>query len=434
MKKAKIILENTKSMCRKCAQACARRENRLSLIVVALVMILATVAILITVAPSRDYYATANVNETVIYVQSGDTMSVLFSGQGIGVAETNAIAAMLRAEHNIRGLRAGSDRLVFIRNGDPESRVEKIILIPGAWRQVEITRNEYGNWQTEMIYIEREIRIVRKSGYIGRGDSFYLAGRRVGIPSGVLNNMFGLLAFEVDFERDMRPGQSFSVMYEQHFRDGVHVSNGAIWKMQFDARRGNVVMYRFVDSNGRVGHFDKNGYSAIRTLLRSPIPNARVTSSFGPRRHPVLGFSRQHRGVDFRAAHGTPIPAAGHGRVVRLGNQPRGAGLYVRLDHGNGWETLYAHMSRFAPGLRVGHQVRQGQIIGFVGSTGLSTGPHLHYEIIRNGVHVNPMTVVLPTVGNLSAADRPKFQKLRKQIDVAYEILSRHPYAVVPLI
>ncbi|MCL2758121.1 MAG: peptidoglycan DD-metalloendopeptidase family protein [Alphaproteobacteria bacterium] len=399
-------------------------------IMVMLAFLLAIVAAtLVATGPGRRS-ATYDNFETTVSVQAGDTLARLLSAQGITNSDIHQIAALLRSNHRIRSIRAGSDQLIFVRVAE-EAPVHKIILAPSPFRQIQITHTD-GAWTTQMVEMERDIRIVRKSGEIRHGDSFYVAGTRAGIPPGILADMFDLLAFEIDFERDVRAGQQFSVMYEEHFIEGERVRNGPVVKISFHARRGHVRMYRFRSPDGKVGYYDENGDGAVKTLKRTPINNARVTSSFGNRRHPVLGFTRAHRGVDFRAAHGTPIPAAGAGTVIVRRFCPS-YGNFVRIRHGNGFETLYAHMSRFAPGVNVGTHVRQGQIIGFVGSTGVSTGPHLHYEIIRNGVHVNPMTVKLPAIENLSPANKKIFAEIRDKIDASYEVLSRHPDMFIQL-
>jgi len=239
---------------------------------------------------------------------------------------------------------------------------------------------------------------------------------------------YELLAFEMDFERDIRAGQEFTILYEENWtEDGEFVNTGNIIALAFDAgRRGLVRMYRFNRS-----YYDENGGGAIKAIKRTPINNARVTSGFNlNRRHPVLGFTRAHRGVDFRAPTGTPIPAAGAGRVVRRGYDP-GLGNFIRIRHNATYETVYGHMSRFRSGVTVGTTVRQGQIIGYVGSTGLATGPHLHYEIIRNGVHVNPMTVRLPSTADLAAKYREEFLELRARLDDAKKLMRKNPNLVL---
>lgn len=362
----------------------------------------------------------------VVVVASGDTLSKLLSEQGLGHNEIVTIANILKSDAGISTLRANSDKIEFRREKE-SAPVSKIVVIPSPWRQVELTCGADRTWACKTIDIERDTRAVYKSGEILSGDSFYLAGQRANIPAGILADVYDLLAFEMDFERDVRAGQKFSVLYEENFSDGKKIDNGRVLAVSFEALRGNVKMYRFRKSDGTTGYYDENGNGAIKSLKRTPINNAKITSNFsGRRKHPVLGYTRAHKGVDFRAPTGTPIPAAGAGRVVARSFN-RGHGNFVKIRHNGSYETLYAHMSRFAKGVTVGTTVRQGQIIGYAGSTGLSTGPHLHYEIIKNGKHVNPMTVKLPAISNLGAADKKKFLEYRRTLDDGIEQLSKNP-------
>ncbi len=364
--------------------------------------------------------------KSLVLVESGDTLSGLLLAQGFTHNDVSQIASVLKKDAEITSLRADNDKIEFIRSG-AEEPVSKIVVIPSPWRQVELTCNDSGEWQCKTIDIERDTRAVYRSGEILDGDSFYLAGTRAGIPAGILAEVYDLLAFEMDFERDVRAGQKFSVLYEENFSGGEKIDNGRVLAVEFEALRGNVKMYRFKKADGKSGYYDENGNGAIKSLKRTPINNARVTSSFSnSRKHPVLGYTRAHKGVDFRASTGTPIPAAGAGRVVAR-SYNRGHGNYVKIRHNGSYETLYAHMSRFAKGVVVGSTVKQGQTIGYVGSTGLSTGPHLHYEIIKDGKHVNPMTVKLPAISNLGSADKKKFIEYRKVLDEGMEKLAQHP-------
>lgn len=365
-------------------------------------------------------------HKSLVIVESGDTLSKLLLDQGFTNNDVLQIAKVLKSDADITSLRADNDKIEFIRLDEAEP-VSKIVIIPSPWRQVEITCTDAGEWQCKTVDIERDTRAVYKTGEILDGDSFYLAGMRAGIPAGILAEVYDLLAFEMDFERDVRAGQKFSVLYEENFSEGKKVDNGRVLAVEFEALRGNVKMYRFKKSDGKTGYYDENGNGAIKSLKRTPINNAKVTSSFSnSRKHPVLGYTRAHKGVDFRASTGTPIPAAGAGRVVARGYN-KGHGNYIKIRHNGSYETLYAHMSRFAKGVVVGTNVKQGQTIGYVGSTGLSTGPHLHYEIIKDGKHVNPMTVKLPAISNLGKEDKEKFLEYRKVLDDGIEQLEKHP-------
>ena len=413
MKKAKNIMNAT----------------NLTRLVLALAVLLSLVAVFLVVTkrtPAQMRGGVANECRSVVMVASGDTLSKLLLEQGLTHNDVNAVAKVLKADADISTLRADRDKLEFVRAHD-DAPVSKIVVIPSPWRQVELTCNEAGAWDCKTVDVERDTRAVYKSGEILDGDSFYLAGQRAGIPAGVLADVYDLLAFEMDFERDVRAGQKFSVLYEENFSEGQKIDNGRVLAVAFEALRGNVQMYRFRKSDGTTGYYDAEGNGAIKSLKRTPINNAKVTSSFSKKRkHPVLGFTRAHKGVDFRASTGTPIPAAGAGRVVAR-SYNRGHGNFVKIRHNGSYETLYAHMSKFAKGVNVGTTVRQGQTIGYVGSTGISTGPHLHYEIIKDGVHVNPMTVKLPAISNLGKEDKKKFIEYRKILDDGIKQLEKNP-------
>jgi len=407
----------------------------LSKLIFALAIVLTFVAISVVVIHRGGNFV-ANMApaecKTVVVVASGDTLGKILTANGVSAGDVNTIANVLKKDAGISTLRANNDKIEFVRS-DETSPVSKIVVIPSPWKQVELTCGENGGWNCNTVDVERDTRAVYKSGEIQNGDSFYVAGIRAGIPAGVLVDVYDLLAFEMDFERDIRAGQHFSVLYEENFSNGEKIDNGRVLAVQFEALRGNVKMYRFKKSDGTSGYYDENGNGAIKSLKRTPINNAKVTSSFSTsRKHPVLGFTRAHKGVDFRASTGTPIPAAGAGRVVARGFN-RGHGNYVKIRHNGSYETLYAHMSKFAKGVVVGTNVRQGQTIGYVGSTGLSTGPHLHYEVIKNGTHVNPLTVKLPAISNLGDKDKAKFLEYRKNLDSGIETLSKNPKLFIQL-
>ena len=406
----------------------------LTRIVMALAILLSLIAIFLVVSrhtPSQMHRRGSECT-TVVMVSSGDTLSELLLAQGLTHNDVNEIARVLKKDADITGLRAQRDKLEFKR-ANTDAPVSQITVVPSPWRQVELTCNDNGGWDCKTIDVARDTRAVWRSGEILDGDSFYLAGQRAGIPAGILIDVYDLLAFEMDFERDVRAGQKFWVLYEENFSDGEKVDNGNVLAVSFQALRGNVEMYRFKKSDGTIGYYDAEGNGAIKSLKRTPINNAKITSNFSKKRkHPVLGFTRAHKGVDFRASTGTPIPAAGAGRVIAR-SYNRGHGNFVKIRHNGSFETLYAHMSRFAKGVNVGTNVRQGQTIGYVGSTGYSTGPHLHYEIIKDGVHVNPMTVKLPAISNLGKADKKKFLEYRKTLDAGIERLEKHPSLYIQL-
>ncbi len=433
MKKAKYIIRkmNVKLMesCKK-----ARDIHVLSRLILRLGIIMMAVAIGVVLfyKPARVAMFAPSEIKTVVDVKSGDTLSKILGGKGFSVRDIDTISKTLKKDADFSTLRPGRDRFEFIQT-DENQPISKIVIVNGPWHRVELNCGETGTWQCQKIDIQRDTRVTYKEGEILDGDSFYLAGMRAGIPAGILADVYDLLAFEMDFERDVRAGQKFYVLYEENYASDTKVDTGHVLAVSFEALRGNVQMYRYVKPDGHVGYYDEKGNGAIKSLKRTPINNAKITSSFsGRRKHPVLGFTRAHKGVDFRAPTGTPIPAAGAGRVIARSFN-RGHGNFVKIRHNATFETLYAHMSRFAKGVNVGTVVRQGQIIGYSGSTGLSTGPHLHYEVIKNGQHVNPMTVKLPAINNLDLANKKVFLEHKDKLNVVIESLKTNPKQIVRL-
>ena len=433
MKKSKDIIRKTKIIAKKTYRRIGNIHalSRMVLIFATMLMAIA-IGVMLFHKTSEPVVIVPPESHTVIEIKSGDTLSKVLREHGFSIQDVDSIAKVLKKDAKFTTLHAGKDKIDFIRPSE-DLPISKIVIMNGPWNRVEIDCGEAGTWQCQKIEIERDTRVTYREGEILDGDSFYLAGQRAGIPASVLADVYDLLAFEMDFERDVRAGQRFFVLYEENFAADKKVDNGRVIAVSFQALRGNVQMYRFVKGDGNVGYYDENGNGAIKSLKRTPINNAKITSSFsGRRKHPVLGFTRAHKGVDFRAATGTPIPAAGAGRVVARGFN-RGHGNYVKIRHNGTYETLYAHMSRFAKGVNVGTNVKQGQTIGYVGSTGLSTGPHLHYEIIKNGQHVNPMTVKLPAINNLDSKNKPLFMEYRARIDAIISSMKDDPNQVVRL-
>ena len=432
MEKAKFII---KKMNAGVVKSCKKlgNVNVLSRVIlyVAICMIVVAVGVVCFYRPAREAVF-SHENHTIVEVKSGDTLSKILGSNGFSMRDIDTISKNLKKDADFTTLRAGRDKIDFVR-ADENAPISKIIIENGPWNRIEIDCGTPDTWQCQKIEIERDTRISYKQGEIAQGSSFYLSAKEAGIPEGIILDVYDLLAFEMDFERDIRAGQKFYVLYEENFASDKKVDNGHILAVSFDALRGNVQMYRYVKPNGHSGYYDANGNGAIKSLKRTPINNAKITSKFsGARKHPVLGFTRAHKGVDFRAPTGTPIPAAGSGRVIAR-SYNRGHGNFVKIRHNGTFETLYAHMSKFAKGVNVGTVVRQGQIIGYAGSTGVSTGPHLHYEVIKNGVHVNPMTVKLPAIDNLDAANKKTFMERKALIDSTIKSLQDNPQQIIRL-
>jgi murein DD-endopeptidase MepM/ murein hydrolase activator NlpD len=227
-----------------------------------------------------------------------------------------------------------------------------------------------------------------------------------------------MFSYKVDFQRDLHPGDSFEVYYDYYYTpDGQPAKDGSISYARMRLSGNDIVLYRYQpDPNDPPDYFDAKGQSARGMLMKTPVDGARISSGFGSRFHPILGYTRMHKGVDFAVPMGTPVMAAGAG-TVQLEGRYGGYGNFMKVNHGNGYATGYAHLSRFAPGLHIGSRVRQGQVIAYSGMTGMATGPHLHYEIFVNGTQVNPLKVKMAQGRVLTGRDLRAFQEQRLKVD-----------------
>ncbi|MEM9233203.1 MAG: M23 family metallopeptidase [Pseudomonadota bacterium] len=288
-------------------------------------------------------------------------------------------------------------------------------------------RNRDGEYAARIEELEIQKRYAAVAGVINH--SLFMAGSRADVPPEVMQRFANLFLYDIDFARDIFAGDRFETVYEVLYdEEGNYVGSGDIvfaamtWRGQSQARN----YYRFNEAEGMdIPFFDALGESATRLLMKTPIEGARVTSSFGKRRHPVLGYTKQHKGVDFGAPSGTPIMAAGDGKVVRAA-MTGSFGHYIKIEHAHGFETAYAHLKGYAKGIKAGVRVRQGDIIGYVGSTGRSTGPHLHYEVHKSGEVQNPMTLDVANGRVLDGELLEDFAEHRGFVDT----LRVHPYTI----
>ena len=248
-------------------------------------------------------------------------------------------------------------------------------------------------------------------------NNLYSAATGAGIEPNIILEFARIYGFEIDFQRDIRKGDSFEIYYERFIDDNNIVRDtGKIIYAHMSVNNREINLYNFTYKK-EDGYYDISGKSIVKSLMKTPINGARLSSSFGMRKHPILGFNKMHRGTDFAAPMGTPIMASGSGTVTRA-RWCGGGGNCVKIKHNSTYETIYAHMSKFARGIKEGKKVKQGQIIGYVGSTGLSTGPHLHYEVVINGKKVNSQKLKLPSGKILKGDERKEFELKRIKIDL----------------
>ena len=357
-----------------------------------------------------------------VQVRKGQTLGALFQQMGVSATAMHRILEQDGAEKALTRLRPGAT-LDFRIGANGE--LEGFRYLRDRDHRVEV-RLADGKVEQQVIELPSEIRSRAITGEIG--TSLYAAARKAGLsPSAIATMTDEIFQYDIDFTTAQK-GDRFSVVYDEVWRDGERIGTGGIQAATFTTGGKTYTGLRF-EHDGKTGYFDLEGRPLKKAFIRMPIPYARVTSGFNPsRKHPVLGTTRAHRGVDYGARTGTPIMAAGDARVQSVGWQ-RGYGRTVVLDHGRGHTTLYAHMSRFG-NFKRGQRVKQGQTIGYVGASGLATGPHLHYEFRVNGVHKNPLAVTLPPPEPLKgqalvafrAATAPTLARLQQVEDRAHAI------------
>lgn len=345
-------------------------------------------------------------------MERGDTLGRLLLEQGTSPDDAAAVTQALVPIFNAARLRGGQAlTLVFEgpHSGGRHPALQSVAFKPSVERDITVVRLPDGRFEARAQVKTLKTTVARASGVIR--DSLYQSALDAGIPGRVIVDMIRIHSHAVDFQREIHPGDSFDVLFTTYTdENGTALRSGAIDFVQLTLSGTRKPLYRFTSrAEGRADYYTPEGKSGRRQLMRTPIDGARLSSGFGMRRHPVLGYSKMHRGVDFAAPTGTPIMAAGNG-VVRKARWFGSFGKYVRIAHANGYETAYAHLSRIAPGVREGARVQQGQIIGRVGTTGRSTGPHLHYEVMAGKRQINPMGVRLPTGTTLAGVELEGFR------------------------
>lgn len=335
-------------------------------------------------------------------VGPGESLELLFRRHDLSLADLSVISRLSGAATHLRILLPGDE----INITHQEGRVTSLMREIDEASVLSIVREPAG-FKVEIIELHVESRLVGAHGVIER--SLFEASQDVGISDNVTMNMAGIFQWDIDFIQDVRIGDEFTVMYEELWREGVKLKDGEIVAAEFINQGTSFRAARYINDNGVSGYFTPEGRSVRKAFIRAPVDFTRISSNFNPnRRHPMLNTIRAHRGVDYAAPTGTPIKAAGDGRVT-FRSVRNGYGNAIILQHGGNITTLYAHMSQFAQP-RIGTRVRQGQTIGFVGMSGLATGPHLHYEYRVNGVHRNPRTVTLPPADPVPTDYRESFQ------------------------
>ena len=351
---------------------------------------------------------------TTVSVKSGQNLSVIFDALGLAHDEVADLLALGGEVNKLKRIKAGDELQVLV--GD--DRLDGLKYALDERRSLEVRRGDKG-LEAVTITAEIEHRQATASGKIT--DSLFVDGRRANLSGRLIMSFADIFGYDVDFAQDLHPGDQFSVVYEQLYKNGQKLRDGDILAAEFTSQGQRFRAVRFKAPDGNVAYYTPNGQSLRKAFIRTPVDFARISSPFNLRRlHPILHTIRAHKGVDYGAGTGTPIKATGDGKISFHGTK-NGYGRTVMINHGGGVETLYAHLSRFRSGLSQGSRVRQGQVIGYVGKSGLATAPHLHYEFRINGIHKNPVTVPLPRANPVSsnhmAAFRAQSQPLIAALD-----------------
>lgn len=398
------------------------------------------------------------VETRTVTLDSGDTLSGVLEDLGISRQDANAAYAALGKDFSPRSLKVGlsidvtyavasidargaapeaapktvvvmvNDKPIEVplADGDeadatpgtsqPISRLLSLRFSPSIEQDITITRTTAGSFHAQ--FTQKELKAHRHRAVGTVKSSLYLTAMQAGIPAEVVIDMIRMFSYKVDFQRDVHEGDSFEVYYDYYYTtEGQPARYGEISFANMRLSGKDIGLYRFQpDSGEAVEYFDAKGESARGLLMKTPVDGARISSGYGSRFHPILGYTRMHKGVDFAVPIGTPVMAAGNGTVQFMG-RASGYGNFVQINHGNGYGTAYAHLSRFAPGMRKGARVRQGQVFAYSGNTGNSTGPHLHYEIRVNNGQVNPLTVKMAQGRTLAGKERALFLERRMKID-----------------
>jgi murein DD-endopeptidase MepM/ murein hydrolase activator NlpD len=326
-----------------------------------------------------------------VTIKSGDTLGSIFSSKGLSARTTHNVANLNEQTKTLRYIRPGQKIDLLI---DSEQNLLQMKYSPDTTKTLEIHRKEDQSFTSQLVNFRLEAFPIFREGVIN--SSLFEAAAEANIPESVIMDMASIFGWDIDFALDIRKGDKFALVYNELYKEDVKIRNGRIIAAEFINNGKTYRAIYYTDPDGNGDYFTETGKSMRKAFLRTPVDFTRISSKFSNKRwHPVLSKWRSHKGVDYAAARGTPIKASGDGKVKFAGNKG-GYGRVVIIQHGGKYTTVYGHLNKFARGIRSGKKVKQGQFIGYVGSSGLATGPHLHYEFRVHGVHRNPLTVKLP--------------------------------------
>ncbi len=342
-------------------------------------------------------------------VQNGDNLSILFKRAGLNDRTIYELFSDAKDAKDLRNIRPGQKMAFLVEN----DQLQGLNYIIDELNSLGFTRGPKG-FTSKEVALKPDVKYAFRQGTID--SSLYMAGKRAGIPSNLTMELANIFGWDIDFALDIQKGDSFKVMYEEQFLDGKSIGTGKIMAAEFTNDGKTFQAVRYIDKDGVSNYYTPDGRGMHKAFLRTPIEFATISSHFSlNRKHPVLHIIRAHKGTDYAAVRGTPIRATGNGKIAFAGRKG-GYGNCIVIQHGQGIETLYGHMNGFAKGMKTGTRISQGDVIGYVGSTGLASGPHLHYEFHVNGQVRNPVTVPLPKAIGIEKAELARFNETTRPL------------------
>ena len=358
--------------------------------------------------------------EDLITIKAGQTFGKLINDYDIPDSEKYRISQLLSEKIDLTQLNIGTEiRITFLKKNN-FIEIKKINILDKKNNQIQILKKD-DKYEIDSSSVLAFTKNILKEIVIN--ESLYKSAINADVPPNIIMQFVNLYGFDVDFQREIRNGNIIKIYYEVFLDNKLNIRKAGNIKFASLALSKNTYeLYKYTtNDNNKSEYFDAAGKSAVKALMKTPINGASLSSGYGMRKHPILGYDRLHQGVDFAAPTGTPIMAAGTGFIEKIGMNG-GAGNYIKIKHINGYKTAYGHMNKFAAGLKKGSKVTQGQTIGFVGSTGMSTGPHLHYEVIFNNKKINPMKMKLPSGRKLKGKILDDFIKYASDLNKEMEV------------
>ncbi|MDA9685227.1 M23 family metallopeptidase [bacterium] len=358
--------------------------------------------------------------EDLVTIKAGQTFGNLINDYNILDSEKYRISQLLSEKIDLTQLNIGTEiRITFLKKNN-SIEIKKINILDKKNNQIQILKKD-GRYKIDSSSVLAFTKDILKEIIIN--ESLYKSAINADVPPNIIMQFVNLYGFDVDFQREIRNGNKIKIYYEVFLDNKLNIRKAGNIKFASLALSKNTYkLYKYTtNDNNKSEYFDAAGKSAVKALMKTPINGASLSSGYGMRKHPILGYDRLHQGVDFAAPTGTAIMAAGTGFIEKIGMNG-GAGNYIKIKHINGYKTAYGHMSKFAAGLKKGSKVTQGQTIGFVGSTGMSTGPHLHYEVIFNNKKINPMKMKLPSGRKLKGKILDDFIKYASELNKEMEV------------